>query len=84
MLKLPEVITPSNEVLTDEDWTGFEEVLISAVDQLKEHRADEGKSLEEELSLRIENILIHAEKIADLEPLRQTKNQRWINKNSGR
>lgn len=73
LLKLPEVITPSNIVLTDEDWAGFELVLISAIDQLKEHRADEGKSLEEELSLRIENILVNAEKIVVLEPQRKQR-----------
>lgn len=73
LLKLPEVITPSNIVLTDEDWKGFEKVLTNAVEQLKEHRVDEGKSLEEELLLRIENILIHSEKIAGLEPLRQQR-----------
>jgi uncharacterized protein (TIGR00255 family) len=73
LLKLPEVITPSNIVLTDEDWKGFEKVLLSAIDQLKAHRVDEGKSLEEELLLRIENIVIHAEKIAALEPLRQQR-----------
>ncbi len=73
LLKLPEVITPSNIVLTDEDWGNFKNVLISAIGQLKEHRADEGKSLEEELLLRIENIVMLAQKIANLEPLRQQR-----------
>src|SRR5207253_7325330 len=73
LLKLPDVITPTNNVLSDEDWKGFEQVLVSAINQLKEHRVDEGKSLEEELSLRIENITTHAEKIATLEPLRQQR-----------
>ena len=73
LLKLPEVITPSNIVLTDEDWVGFEQVLVSAINQLKEHRADEGKALEEELLLRIENILANAEKIVVLEPLRKQR-----------
>ncbi len=73
LLKLPEVITPSNIVLTDEDWKNFKNVLINAINQLKEHRIDEGKSLEEELLLRIENIVHHAQKIAELEPLRQKR-----------
>ena len=73
LLKLPEVITPTNNVLSDEDWSGFKQVLLSAISQLKEHRVDEGKSLEEELSLRIENIISHAEKIAALEPKRQQR-----------
>ncbi len=73
LLKLPDVITPSNIILTDEEWKGFEQVLTGAVKQLKEHRIDEGKSLEEELLLRIENILINSVKIAGLEPLRQQR-----------
>lgn len=73
LLKLPDVITPSNNILSDEDWKGFEEVLVSAISQLKVHRTDEGKSLEEELTLRIGNITQHAEKIAALEPMRQQR-----------
>ncbi|MDQ6814642.1 MAG: YicC family protein [Bacteroidota bacterium] len=73
LLKLPDVITPSNTILSDDDWKGFEAVLLSAISQLKKHRIDEGKSLEEELALRIENITLHAEKIAMLEPMRQQR-----------
>ena len=39
LLKLPEVISPSNEMLTAEDYKGFEAVLNSAIDMLKLHRA---------------------------------------------
>src|SRR3954447_6051120 len=73
LLKLPDVITPSNNVLSDEDWKGFEQVLLNAVSMVKEHRVDEGKSLEEDLRLRIENITNHADTIAILEPLRQQR-----------
>jgi len=73
LLKLPEVITPSNIILTDEEWKGFEHVLIGAVEQLKEHRTEEGKSLEEELVLRIDNIQKNSVRIAELEPLRQQR-----------
>jgi uncharacterized protein (TIGR00255 family) len=73
LLKLPDVITPSNNILSDDDWKGFELVLVSAINQLKDHRLDEGKSLEEELLIRIDNITTHAEKIATLEPTRQQR-----------
>ncbi|GEO09699.1 hypothetical protein SAE01_21950 [Segetibacter aerophilus] len=80
LLKLPDVITPTNNVLSDEDWAGFEQVLQSAISQLKEHRVDEGKSLQDELELRIENITIHADKIATLEPLRQQRIREGLTK----
>ncbi len=73
LLKLPEVIVPSNDMLTPDDWMGFEKILQSAISQLKEHRLDEGKSLEEELVLRIKNITLHAEKVAMLEPNRKQR-----------
>jgi uncharacterized protein (TIGR00255 family) len=73
LLKLPDVITPSNEVLSDEDWTGFKEVLTGAINELKEHRVIEGKSLEADLLLRVENILVHEDKIAKMEPQRQKR-----------
>jgi len=80
LLKLPEVITPTNEVLSDEEWKGFEQVLVSAIEQLKIHRVDEGKSLEKDLVLRIENITSHAEQIAVLEPRRQVKIREGLTK----
>lgn len=73
LLKLPDVITPTNDVLSDEDWSGFKEVLMAAIGELKSHRVDEGKSLEKELLLRVENILIQQAVVARLEPQRQQK-----------
>jgi uncharacterized protein (TIGR00255 family) len=74
LLKLPEVIIPSNEVLTKEEFAAFEGVLKSAISQLKQHREEEGKSLEGELQLRIKNILSHQELVDTLAPRRQQDN----------
>jgi uncharacterized protein (TIGR00255 family) len=73
LVKLPEVITPNSETLTDTEWTDFKAVLLSAIDDLNLHRLDEGKSLEEELQMRINNILKQQEEVIKLEPLRQQK-----------
>jgi uncharacterized protein (TIGR00255 family) len=73
LLKLPEVITNSSEMLTPEEWKEFQQVLSSAIDQLKQHRMDEGKATERDLLLRIENILLQQQIIAKLEPGRQQK-----------
>lgn len=73
LVKLPEVITPSSETLSDEEWEEFEKVLLSAIDDLNNHRLDEGRSLEEDLSNRISNILKQQEEVEKLEPLRQTR-----------
>lgn len=88
LLKLPEVISPSNDMLSPDEWSGFEKVLQSAISQLKKHRLDEGKSLEDELNSRIKNIMLHAEKIAILEPGRKQRIrdglQKILNENVGK
>jgi len=73
ILKLPDVITPSTQMLTDEEWKGFANVLKEAIFQLNDHRMDEGKSIETDLMLRIDNIEAHQTTIAALEPFRRTK-----------
>jgi len=73
LVKLPEVITPTADTLSDKEWTDFEKVLNAAIDDLNTHRTEEGKSLEEDLLLRIDNILKQQEDILKLEPARQQK-----------
>jgi uncharacterized protein (TIGR00255 family) len=73
LVKLPEVITPTADTLTAKEWDDFEKVLNSAIDDLNLHRAEEGKSLEEDLLLRIDNISKQQEEILKLEPIRQQK-----------
>ncbi len=73
LVKLPEVITPTSDTLSDEEWKEFEKVIQSAIDDLNVHRLDEGKSLEQDLVLRIDNISKQQDEIIKLEPLRQIK-----------
>jgi len=73
ILKLPEVITPTGETLTPEEWKQFEELMNAAIDNLNLHRVEEGKSLEADLLLRIDNISIQQSQVIVLEPLRQQK-----------
>ncbi len=73
ILKLPEVITPTGETLTPEEWIQFEQLMMAAIDNLNLHRVEEGKSLEADLLLRIENISQQQSQVIVLEPLRQQK-----------
>ena len=73
LVKLPEVITPTSETLTDDEWIHFKKVLLAAIENLNLHRLEEGKSLEEDLRLRIDNIAMQQEQVIKLEPLRQQK-----------
>jgi uncharacterized protein (TIGR00255 family) len=73
ILKLPEVITPTGETLTDEEWISFQKALHLAIEDLNNHRLEEGKSLQVDLMLRISNILKQQEEIIKLEPARKSK-----------
>ena len=73
LLKLPEVISPTGDTLTDEEWAALKIIIESAIANLNEHRIDEGLSLQNELLLRIENIRKQQEEVIHLEPLRQQR-----------
>ena len=73
LLKLPEVITPTGDTLTDDEWQQFVQILKTGIKNLNDHRKDEGRQLQEELLLRIGNIVKNQEEVSVLEPLRQQK-----------
>jgi uncharacterized protein (TIGR00255 family) len=73
LLRLPEVVNPSNEVLDESDWKNLKETIEAALQELNTHRIEEGKSLEKELRLRIKNIKIQEDDILLLEPMRRKK-----------
>jgi uncharacterized protein (TIGR00255 family) len=73
LIKLPEVITPTGETLTDEEWEAFKQVIDAAIDNLNHHRREEGAVLREDLVKRINNMITQQEEIVKLEPLRKQK-----------
>ena len=73
LLRLPEVVSPSNEILNEDDWNHLKSVIDIALKELNFHRIDEGKSLENELRLRVKNISMQEEQILALEPQRKIK-----------
>lgn len=73
LLRLPEVVSPANEVLPESDWNELKKVIALALKELNHHRVDEGKSIEKELLLRIKNINAQEEEILKLEPVRKVK-----------
>ena len=79
LLRLPEVVTPSTDVIDEKDFELFVNVLMIAIKELNLHRSDEGKSLEKDLILRITNIKAEEENILKLEPARMQKIRQEIN-----
>ena len=79
LLRLPEVVTPSTDVMDKNDFEYFSGVLLNAIKELNNHRAEEGKSLEKDLIQRIVNITAEEENILKLVPARKQKIRDEIN-----
>ena len=79
LLRLPEVVSPTNELLSENDFKEFTSVLLLAVDELNEHRKQEGTSIEKDLLTRISNINAQEEHILALEPNRKARIKEEIN-----
>ncbi len=73
LLRLPEVVASSTEMLSENEWNAFQGVLQDAIDQLNLHRVDEGKALEADLVSRIANIEALQGKLMSFEPMRKEK-----------
>lgn len=71
LLRLPDVVVPNTEVLSQNEYAAFENSFRSAIVKLDEHRKSEGLALEKDLKQRIENILSYQEKVDEITPLRQ-------------
>lgn len=80
LVKLPEVITPSSETLTDSEWGELKAIIELAIDNLNTHRLNEGQSLEADLLSRINNIQAQQQEVIKLEPLRQQKIREGLTK----
>ena len=80
ILKLPDVITPSTEMLSDEEWNQVTNLIKEAIAELNKHREDEGRSIEKDLLVRLANIEAQQKIIAELEPLRRTKIREGLKK----
>ncbi|MEI7472486.1 MAG: YicC/YloC family endoribonuclease [Chitinophagaceae bacterium] len=73
LLRLPEVVTPTNDVLNENDFTEFKKVLQASIGELNRHRVEEGASLEKDLLQRITNITKQEVAILALEPERKKR-----------
>lgn len=73
ILRLPDVVATSTEVVTEVEWDAIKKVLEDAINMLNSHRSDEGEALEQELLLRISNIESLQKQVLALDPKRKEK-----------
>jgi uncharacterized protein (TIGR00255 family) len=70
VLKLPGVIQSNNDNNSETSEKEITEVLLLAIKDMQKFRADEGAKLAEELSKRIEEILVNLQQVKIVEPTR--------------
>lgn len=80
ILRLPDVVATTTEVLSEADWQQFKKLLEATLQQINEHRSKEGKVLEDDLLLRISNIELYEKQIRELEPVRRQKIKEGLQK----
>jgi uncharacterized protein (TIGR00255 family) len=73
LLKMPDVVSSTNEIISEEEWKAISNLLQSAINQLIQHRRDEGKSIEKDLLERVAAIEEQQANIAVHEPNRRIK-----------
>ncbi|MBN2172924.1 MAG: YicC family protein [Bacteroidales bacterium] len=57
IMRMPDVLMPEKEVISEEEWKGIFSALESALDQVDKFRLEEGKTLENDLHKRTNNII---------------------------
>ena len=73
LLKMPDVVSSTSEVITEAEWKAISDLLKHAIDQLIQHRKEEGKSIEKDLLERVAAIETQQAMIAVHEPNRRIK-----------
>jgi uncharacterized protein (TIGR00255 family) len=73
ILRLPEVVANSTDVVAETEWDVFKAALLDAITMINKHRMDEGAVLEQELLGRISNIEKSQQKVMELDPARKVK-----------
>ncbi|MEP6466717.1 MAG: YicC/YloC family endoribonuclease [Parafilimonas sp.] len=80
LLRLPDVISTSTEIIAEDEWNLFTKTLNDAIDDLNKHRKEEGKSMEDDMLVRIANIELQQAAVAVLEPQRRIKIKEGLQK----
>jgi len=73
LLRLPDVVVPNTDMLSEGDYRSFADLFRKAIRQLDSHRIQEGTALEKDLRERIEHIQTYQKRVAEIEPLRQQR-----------
>ena len=81
IIRLPNVVEAVEEKINGDEWTFVAEVLKEALVKLQQFRRDEGDSMEQDLSMRVNNIADCIEEVKEFEVERKTLLKKRLAKN---
>ncbi len=58
LMRMPEVVAAESDSLPEEEWLSIQKLIITAAEQLMVHRSEEGKAIEADLLMHINNMRI--------------------------
>lgn len=71
LMRIPDAMSPEKQELDEKEWSAIMDLINKALAQFIEYRSNEGKVLQEDFSMRIDNILEHLKSLE--EPVKKRK-----------
>jgi len=69
-IRMPDAVTTERDEIDEGEWKTIESEIKSTLDKIAKYRAEEGKALEDDLSLRVNNISSLLEDVIKMDPER--------------
>ncbi len=69
-VRMPDAVTTERDDIDEDEWKTIEDEIKNTLDKIADYRAAEGKALEDDLSLRVNNISTLLEDVIKMDPER--------------
>lgn len=69
-IKMPDAVTTERDEIEEDEWKTIESEIKNTLDKIATYRAEEGKALNDDLSLRVKNISALLEDVIKMDPER--------------
>jgi uncharacterized protein (TIGR00255 family) len=81
ILRLPNVVSSAAESIDEEEWSQVKDTLHKAIDKFQQYRSIEGEAMEQDMTLRVNNIASLLGQLAPFEQGRVTRLRQRLHQN---
>lgn len=79
LMRMPEIVAAESDSMPEAEWLSIQKLIIEAAEQLMVHRSEEGKAIEQDLMMNINNIETLLKQVEQYEPTRMERIRQRIN-----